>query len=52
MAAGGLKPKPALCDCDHRFDDADVGSDRLLECGGLGDPEDEGVYASNPAKES
>jgi len=45
----GLKPSNCL---EYLLLEGGVGMARLPELGGLGEPEDDGVYASKPAKES
>jgi hypothetical protein len=49
MEVAGLKPSNCL---EYLLLEAGVGMARLPELGGRGEPEDDGVYASRPAKES
>ncbi len=49
MDVAGLKPSNCL---EYLLLEGGVGMARLPEFGGLGEPEDDGVYASRPAKES
>jgi hypothetical protein len=49
MAFGGVKPSNCL---EYLLLAGGVGIALPVELEGRGDPEDEGVYASSPAKES